>query len=190
VKALLAALLSLCLFISVSPAAESRPVTKPGLSSSDQEIIDKDFIAEQLANPGGDRAGTVTFSSDGIPFGYGSARLLDSAIPQLQEIAKALNDPRVAEIPFFFVDGHTCSIGTDERNCKLSNDRAASVVKFLIEKGGVPPEKLKARGFGKNDPVASNDTEPERKKNRRVVLKSGLLALQRDEEKLCNTNSH
>jgi outer membrane protein OmpA-like peptidoglycan-associated protein len=128
---------------------------------------------------------SLAFSSDAILFGYGSAKLLDKSIPQLQEIAKALKDPVLAVIPFFFVDGHTCSIGTDANNCQLSRDRAASVVKFLIEKGGVPKAKLKARGFGEREPMVSNDTEANRKKNRRVVLKSGLLELKKDKEKQC-----
>lgn len=142
----------------------------------------KDFIVEELSKP--DAAG-LAFSSDAILFGYGLAALRETSIPQLMEIAKALNDPRLAGVPFFLVDGYTCNIGTDERNCKLSRDRAASVVKFLVEKGNVPAEKLKSRGFGKNDPVVSNDTDDNRKKNRRVVLKSGLLELQADKEKMC-----
>lgn len=172
----------LCLAGSSASSYKAPVVAQAGGVAEKPEVINKDFIVEELSKPD---AGALAFSSDAILFGYGSAKLLDGSIPQLQEIAKALNDPALAHIPVFLVDGHTCAIGTDQRNCRLSHDRAVRVVQFLVEKGGVPAEKLKARGFGKNDPVISNDTEDNRRKNRRVVLKSGLLSLQRDEKLLC-----
>jgi outer membrane protein OmpA-like peptidoglycan-associated protein len=165
------------------PAAQVKPFPKLGPGT---EIMNKDFIVEELTRPPtDDEVPSLTFSSNAILFDYGSAKLREASFPQLMELAKALNDPALAEVPFFFVDGHTCSIGTDERNCRLAVDRVKSVVSFLVEKGGVPPERLKARGFGQRDPMVSNDTEEHRKQNRRVVIKSGLLALKRDEEKRC-----
>lgn len=171
-----------CMAGGANSLVNATVVAQAGDAGKKPEVINKDIIVEELSKPD---AASIAFSSDAILFGYGSAVLRDASHPQLMEIAKALNDPALAHIPFFLVDGHTCNIGTDERNCRLSKDRATSVVKYLVEKGGVPAEKLKARGFGKNDPVVSNDTEENRKKNRRVVLKSGLLELQADKEKTC-----
>jgi outer membrane protein OmpA-like peptidoglycan-associated protein len=151
------------------------------------EVINKDLIVERLIKP--DPSGTVgsiAFSSDAILFDYGSARLKKASHAQLTQIAKALNDPAVSVIPYFLVDGHTCSIGTNENNCRLSVNRAKSVVKFLVEEGGVSADKLKPRGFGESSPLVANDTEKNRNKNRRVVLKSGLLALKKDKEKQCS----
>lgn len=188
---LLSLLLTLCLACA-SLARESviggkaPTLTQEGAGVKKPGIIKKDLIVEELKKPSqnGEIVG-IAFSSDAILFGYGSAVLREASHIQLMEIAKALNDAELSHIPFFLVDGHTCSIGTDERNCRLSKDRAESVVKFLVERGGIPAEKLKARGFGKNDPMVSNDTEENREKNRRVVLKSGLLSLESDKEKVC-----
>jgi outer membrane protein OmpA-like peptidoglycan-associated protein len=167
-------------------SAGAAPTKKEKAKQPPTEVMDKDVILHLLTTPGeGADAGSIAFSSNAILFGYGSARLTETSYPQLMEIAKALNDPAVSAVPFFFVDGHTCNIGTDERNCRLSLDRARSVVQFLLEKGGVPAEKLKARGFGQRDPMVSNDTEENRQKNRRGVLKSGLLSLERDGKLLC-----
>lgn len=162
------------------------PATNPLGIGSQQEIIDKDMIAEILAKPRADgKPANLAFSSDAILFDYGSPRLRPESHRQLMEIAAALQDPRVAAIPFFFVDGHTCNIGTDERNCRLSFGRAKSVVQFLVEKGGVPQERLRARGFGQRVPTLPNDSDENRKKNRRVELKSGFLGLDRDDQALC-----
>jgi len=65
------------------------------------------------------------------------------------------------------VEGHTDSVGTDAYNQKLSERRAAAVVKYL-ESVGVPAGKLTSVGYGESDPVATNDTPEGRAKNRRV----------------------
>jgi outer membrane protein OmpA-like peptidoglycan-associated protein len=67
------------------------------------------------------------------------------------------------------IEGHTDSVGSDEFNQALSEHRAAAVQDFLIEQG-VPGSKVAARGFGKTQPVASNDTPEGRQRNRRVEL--------------------
>jgi outer membrane protein OmpA-like peptidoglycan-associated protein len=67
------------------------------------------------------------------------------------------------------IEGHTDSVGTDEFNQQLSERRADSVRDFLAEQG-VPASSITARGFGKTQPVASNDTVEGRQRNRRVEL--------------------
>jgi outer membrane protein OmpA-like peptidoglycan-associated protein len=67
------------------------------------------------------------------------------------------------------IEGHTDSVGTDEFNQQLSERRADSVRDFLAEQG-VAPSSITARGFGKTQPVASNDTSEGRQRNRRVEL--------------------
>jgi outer membrane protein OmpA-like peptidoglycan-associated protein len=67
------------------------------------------------------------------------------------------------------IEGHTDSVGTDEFNQQLSERRADSVRDFLAEQG-VPGSAISARGFGKTQPVASNDTAEGRQRNRRVEL--------------------
>jgi outer membrane protein OmpA-like peptidoglycan-associated protein len=67
------------------------------------------------------------------------------------------------------IEGYTDSVGGDEMNQQLSERRADSVRDFLAEQG-VPGSAMAAKGFGKTQPVASNDTAEGRQKNRRVEL--------------------
>ena len=67
------------------------------------------------------------------------------------------------------VEGYTDSVGGDDYNMKLSNDRAGAVRDFLVTQG-VQPGNISAQGFGKNDPVADNATAAGRAQNRRVNL--------------------
>ncbi len=68
------------------------------------------------------------------------------------------------------IEGHTDSVGSDELNNRLSQNRAQSVGDYLTTTG-VKPERVKAvRGFGKTKPVATNDTAAGRQMNRRVEI--------------------
>lgn len=67
------------------------------------------------------------------------------------------------------IEGHTDSVGSEEFNQQLSERRADSVRDFLIQQG-VPGSSITARGFGKTQPVTSNDTVEGRQRNRRVEL--------------------
>jgi outer membrane protein OmpA-like peptidoglycan-associated protein len=67
------------------------------------------------------------------------------------------------------VEGHTDSVGGDEYNQQLSEQRGGSVRDFLIEEG-MPAGSVTSRGFGKTQPVATNDTAEGRQQNRRVEL--------------------
>jgi len=67
------------------------------------------------------------------------------------------------------VEGYTDSVGGDEYNQRLSEQRGASVRDYLIQQG-MPVGSVTARGFGKAQPVASNDTAQGRQQNRRVEL--------------------
>ena len=67
------------------------------------------------------------------------------------------------------VEGHTDSVGGEEYNQQLSERRAASVSDFLVQQG-VPAASITARGFGKAQPVVSNETPAGRQQNRRVEL--------------------
>ncbi|MCK9255851.1 MAG: OmpA family protein [Bacteroidales bacterium] len=74
------------------------------------------------------------------------------------------------------ISSHTDSIDSEEFNMKLSQDRAQSVVDYLIKKG-IEPERLVAKGYGKNFPIAPNtnpdgsDNPEGRQKNRRTEFK-------------------
>jgi outer membrane protein OmpA-like peptidoglycan-associated protein len=67
------------------------------------------------------------------------------------------------------IEGHTDSVGSDEFNQQLSEHRANSVGNFLAQQG-VSTSSITARGFGKTQPVATNDTPEGRQRNRRVEI--------------------
>ncbi|MGP0074976.1 MAG: OmpA family protein [Bryobacteraceae bacterium] len=67
------------------------------------------------------------------------------------------------------VDGYTDSIGSEDYNQKLSENRAGGVRDYLVGQG-LASDNVTAKGFGKDDPVASNDTAAGRQKNRRVEM--------------------
>ncbi len=67
------------------------------------------------------------------------------------------------------VEGFTDSVGGDEYNLKLSENRANAVREFLVSEG-IRSEVVSARGFGKEDPVADNSTAAGRQMNRRVQM--------------------
>jgi outer membrane protein OmpA-like peptidoglycan-associated protein len=67
------------------------------------------------------------------------------------------------------VEGYTDSIGSDEVNQTLSQKRADTVRDYLVQQG-VDASSITATGFGKSNPVASNDTDQGRQQNRRVEI--------------------
>ena len=100
-----------------------------------------------------------------IHFDFNSAAIRSESFGLLNEYASALKGG-LADAKLK-VGGHTDSIGTPEVNMKLSLDRADSVRQHLINHG-VAPDRLITAPFGATKPVASNDTDTGRAKNRRV----------------------
>jgi outer membrane protein OmpA-like peptidoglycan-associated protein len=70
----------------------------------------------------------------------------------------------------FHIEGHTDSIGSDAYNQTLSQKRAESVKRYLVQHFSIPPERLVTRGYGESLPYATNDTDEGRSTNRRVEL--------------------
>ncbi len=160
---------SLCLgeetwedFVKAKEQAERPTLTAKGKAKP--EIISKDIIVSKIK-----QRESVEFSSNSVLFEYGRAKVRPDCLPQLKIIADSLKDPEVSHVRFFYVDGHTCDIGTDANNCRLSWERARTIVDYLVD-SGVERRKLVPRGFGEGSPKYSNDTEEDRRLNRRVVL--------------------
>ena len=102
-----------------------------------------------------------------VDFLRASAALTNIAKVALSRIAQTmLSDPNLA----IEVRAHTDSEGSESNNQKLSNQRAISVASYLVFKG-VATNRLKARGLGEQQPIASNKTAAGRAKNRRVEFK-------------------
>jgi outer membrane protein OmpA-like peptidoglycan-associated protein len=106
--------------------------------------------------------------SEAVFFAKNRADIEARSEPLLDAIAKVLSEH--PEIKRVVVEGHTDATGAARRNRTLSTQRAQAVVKALVERG-VTSERLRAQGFGPDRPLAANDTEEGREKNRRVALR-------------------
>lgn len=117
----------------------------------------------------------IVISLSDILFDVNRATLKPGAESNVRRIAAILQQYPDRQIA---VEGHTDATGSDAYNQKLSEDRAASVRASLIA-GGVPQGQITSTGFGKTQPVATNDNAQGRQQNRRVeiiVLGAGKLA--------------
>ena len=107
----------------------------------------------------------VTFDS-GIMFDVDSYALKASTKANLDKMAETMKEYDKTEI---IVMGHTDATGSDEHNQKLSENRAASVSRFL-QQNGITAKRVTTKGFGEQKPVASNNTTSGREQNRRVEI--------------------
>jgi outer membrane protein OmpA-like peptidoglycan-associated protein len=103
---------------------------------------------------------------DAIHFDTAKDTIKQESFKILDQVAELLKQH--AELKKVRVEGHTDNVGSGPYNKDLSHRRARSVVRYLVERGGVPARRLEAEGFGFERPVASNATAVGRAKNRRV----------------------
>jgi outer membrane protein OmpA-like peptidoglycan-associated protein len=103
----------------------------------------------------------------GILFDTGKADIKSESAQAIGEIAKLLKADAGLKL---HVVGHTDSVGSVDSNLRLSQSRAEAVLQALVKEHGVAAGRLRAFGNGPFAPVASNDAEEGRAKNRRVEL--------------------
>ncbi len=101
-----------------------------------------------------------------VQFEVNSHKIREVSHDLLNEVAKVIKEN--AQIKKIEIQGHASAEGGDDHNMKLSDRRAKSVMKYLTSKGGVAKDHFTAKGYGETQPIASNDTEDGREKNRRV----------------------
>jgi len=136
----------------------------------DQQIRE---LKEQTAGSGVDVSATddgqaiLVSLPNGVTFDLNSYALKPEFRETLDKIAASLN-----KYPESLVDvyGHTDSTGSNEYNQTLSENRARTVASYLTMQG-VSGTRIRSQGFGETMPVASNDTEEGRARNRRVEIK-------------------
>lgn len=107
----------------------------------------------------------VTFES-GLLFDYDSDVLREAARKNLATLAASLEKYPNTDL---MIVGHTDATGPDAYNMTLSERRAASAASYLSAQG-VSRARLRSTGRGESEPIASNDTETDRQKNRRVEV--------------------
>ena len=102
-----------------------------------------------------------------IFFDTNKYELLPISVKELEKLINFLKENESVEIE---IQGYTDNIGDDKLNEKLSQNRALAVFDYLV-KHGINENRLTARGYGKNQPIAENTTDIGRQKNRRTSFK-------------------
>jgi outer membrane protein OmpA-like peptidoglycan-associated protein len=140
------------------------PLDRDALRRDIKDAIAADAIADTTVRS--DEEG-VTVSLENIQFAPDSARLLDSEREKLAWLASILRRYPDRDI---LISGHTALAGTEAGRQRLSEERAAAVGEYLIELGARARENILYRGYGAREPIAPNDTEAGRRRNRRVEI--------------------
>ncbi len=176
--------------VAVAPSEPVEPVTPPAETpatpqqstpaSTESEAPAAPAVVEQTpapaaVSPPASSASNIALCRDevnalsaqnAILFQSGAAVLAPGAAPVLDSFATSLN---LCPDAVIHIEGHTDSDGDDQRNLVLSVSRAEAVVNALIQRG-VSPDRLYAIGYGESQPVASNDTQDGKRRNRRIVV--------------------
>ncbi|MFQ3576698.1 MAG: OmpA family protein [Cytophagales bacterium] len=100
-----------------------------------------------------------------IFFDFGKSTLQPASFPELDKLAKFLEDNPTINVE---IAGHTDNKGSAEKNMQLSRWRARAVQLYLVEQKGIDIKRVKFNGYGMTKPVADNKTETGRALNRRV----------------------
>lgn len=100
-------------------------------------------------------------------FDFDKADLRSESFVELDRVVKLLEENPAIEIE---MSAHTDSRGSDEYNFKLSDNRARSVMEYILSKG-IAPNRITSQGYGETKPVVDNDTDENRQLNRRVEFK-------------------
>lgn len=103
----------------------------------------------------------------GINFATNSAKIKPASYPALDESAALLKEHPTIRVE---IAGHTDAVGSEVYNLKLSKQRAEAVRNYLVLHG-IETDRLIARGYGENQPIASNETKEGRAKNRRIEFR-------------------
>jgi len=140
---------------------------KTFLAVVESKPMESGLVTVNAATLAADIGRTGHASIYGVYFDTGKADVKPESDATLKEIAKLLQQNPQLKL---YVVGHTDNQGTYEMNMDLSKKRAEAVLTALLTKYGVAAAKLRAAGDGATAPVASNDAEEGRAKNRRVEL--------------------
>ncbi|MEP7124459.1 MAG: OmpA family protein, partial [Byssovorax sp.] len=166
----------------------SSPSPRYSFNVSDEADVDKDGIPDEVdacphepgeLNSNPDMNGCPKFirrisgSAEieilkQVEFEFDKSNILPVSYPILDEVVRLLQVS--PEIKLVSIEGHTDNQGKVDYNQKLSEDRANSVMAYIVGKG-IESNRLTAAGFGMTKPLASNDTEAGQQRNRRVEFK-------------------
>lgn len=149
---------------SVNPMTEMKPAPK---ANPETKVVNTSSYKLATAEGKSDlRRGDVIQLSN-LQFSANSSQLSDGDSEQLDDLFNFMRDYPAVEIE---VAGHTNAIPDGDICLKISRERATSVARYLVERG-ISFKRIRAVGYGKKYPIASNDTPEGRKQNQRVEIK-------------------
>ena len=123
----------------------------------------------------------------GLTFDSSKAEIKQEDFDLLGKVEQAIDVFPRSEL---IIEGHTDSYGGDASNQRLSQERAESIQQYMINAMRIPSYRLIATGFGETNPVANNETESGRARNRRIdiVIKPNLDPVETDSPSISSTN--
>ncbi|MBI4945851.1 MAG: OmpA family protein [Bacteroidetes bacterium] len=107
------------------------------------------------------------YTLDNVLFDSGKATLRPESYKELNELVEYMHFKKTLVIE---IAGHTDNVGNPDANLKLSQERANTVRDYLIKKG-ITESRVLAKGYGDTQPLASNDTDKGKQKNRRTEVR-------------------
>ena len=161
-------------------AAQAADSKAQAAAQSAQQANTAATQAASLANEAGSKAEAVDKASkrlvfetvlneDEGNFKFGKTDLPDEAKAKLDDMIQKLKaDPKGA---YFEIEGHTDNVGGKMINEKIGLERAEAVKRYLYEQHQIPLHKMNVISYGKEKPVAPNNTRDGRAQNRRVVIR-------------------
>jgi len=129
---------------------------------AEKEIMKQDIQANEML----DALNKEGFIALYINFETGKADIKPESQKIIDQIVQMLKENPTLNIS---IEGHTDNVGTPQSNQILSENRAKAVMNAIIEKG-IDKSRLSAKGWGQTKPIADNNTEEGRAKNRRVEI--------------------
>lgn len=131
---------------------------EPKESNLSEQVQSEVIAATQLEKPA---------ASFGLTFNFNSSVLTEAAKTRLDKIGGALKSKELST-SVFLVEGHTDSLGSEKYNDWLSEERADSARKYLVQKFAIDASRLQIIGKGESDPLNKNN--PKSAENRRVLI--------------------
>jgi len=144
--------------VVVAPKVEAvpEPIPEPEteIALAPEPEIQEEVVEELLQ----------TLDLSGITFLFGKDEISSQGKLILDEVTSILTEHPEFDVS---IEGHTDSVGNDDLNFELSQQRAQSVLNYLSS-NGIQTERLNAIGFGESKPIAANNTKEGRAQNRRI----------------------
>lgn len=145
---------------------KAEEVKEENILEEPEIVISKDSVLSKIDTTGVqvDESNTITLKD--LYFAKGKSKIMRDSYDELDRLVIFLNNNPELKIR---IDGHTDNQGDSQKNKVLSLNRAKNVRDYVINKG-ISAERISFKGWGDTKPVASNSSEQERQKNRRVEV--------------------